>query len=47
MKHKSIPALVSGFAFTVIATVMLWQLVVVTLLVRTTTDVLGVLGKLL
>jgi hypothetical protein len=47
MKHKSIPALVSGFAFAVIATVMLWQLVVVTLLVRTTTDVLGVLGKLL
>jgi hypothetical protein len=47
MKHKSIPALVSGLAFAVIATVMLWQLVVVTLLVRTTTDVLGILGKLL
>jgi hypothetical protein len=47
MKNKSIPALVSGFAITLLASVTVWQLVVVTLLVRTMTDVLGLLGRLL
>lgn len=47
MKRKSIPALVSGFAITLLASVTVWQLVVVTLLVRTMTDVLGLLGRLL
>jgi hypothetical protein len=47
MKRKSIPALVSGVTITLLASVTVWQLVVVTLLVRTMTDVLGLLGRLL
>jgi hypothetical protein len=47
VKHKSIPALASGFAITLLASVTVWQLVIVTLLVRTMTDVLGLLGRLL
>ena len=47
MKNKAIPALVSGFAITLLASVTVWQLVVVTLLVRRMTEVLGLLGRLL
>ena len=47
MKRKSIPALVSGFAITLLASVTVWQFLVVTLLVRSMTDVLGLLGRLL
>jgi hypothetical protein len=47
MKRKSISALVSGITIALLASVTLWQLVVVTLLVRTMTNVLGLLGRLL
>jgi hypothetical protein len=46
MKQKAIPALVSGFAVALLASVTLWQLLVVALLVRAMTGVLGDLGRL-
>jgi len=47
MNPKAIPALISGFAITLLASIALWQLLVVALLVLSTTDVFGVLGRLL
>jgi hypothetical protein len=46
MKRKTIPALISGFAITLLASIALWQLLVVALLVRSMADVLGVFGRL-
>jgi hypothetical protein len=46
MKQKAIPV-VSGFAITLLGAVALWQLLVVALLVRAMTGVLGLLGRLL
>lgn len=47
MKHTAIPVLVSGFAIALLASVTLSQLLVVALLVRALTGVLGELGRLL
>jgi hypothetical protein len=47
MKHKSIPVLVSGFTITLLASVTIWQLLVVVLLVREMGEVLAVLGRVL
>ncbi len=46
MKRKAVPAFVSGFAIALIASVTLWQLLVMSLLVRAMTEVLGALGHL-
>jgi hypothetical protein len=47
MKQKAIPALVSWFAVSVLASVTLWQFLVVALLFRALTGVLEVLGRVL
>jgi hypothetical protein len=47
MKVKMIPQLLSGFAFTLLASLTVWQLLAVALLVRAMSDVLGIFGRLL
>ena len=46
MRQKKIPALVSGFAITLLASFTLWQLLAVVLLVRAMTDIFGIFGCL-
>jgi hypothetical protein len=46
MEQKAIP-MVSGFAITLLGGLALWQLLIVVLLVRAMTYVLGALGRLL
>jgi hypothetical protein len=43
MKQKAVPALISGFAIALLGSMALWQILVVALLIRTMTNVLGVL----
>ena len=47
MKNKSVPPLIWGVALTLLTGLSLWQLVVITLMVRATVDVLTALGRLI
>lgn len=46
MKLKPVPVL-SGFAMTMLAFALIWQIVIVALLVRATVDLMGTLGRFL